>query len=147
MVFLIALFIAWAIVVLPSARKARWTGPWMSARRYRASMMLVAPRTGRQIRRAERRPVDPKVLRARTRRLEIAVFLGAGAISAFMVAGLADRRAAWPVAGIFTALLLMYTAAMVEADRRKMARRVAARRLAREVLVEAPTEPGFAEAV
>jgi hypothetical protein len=147
MVFLIVLFIAWAIVVLPSARKARWMGPWMSARRYRASMLLVAPRTRWQIQRAKPREIDPRVLRTRARRLEIAVFLGAGAFSAFLVAGLADRAAAWPVAGIFTALLLLYTGAIVEADRRKVARRVAARRLAREAVATASPDPSFAEAV
>lgn len=129
MIFLLVLVVAWAILVLPNAKKARFSGPWMSARRYRASMLLVAPRSGAQIRLASRR-VERSTKGHVLRRREIIVFLASGAASAGMVATLADRSEAWPVAGFFTALFLMYTAAVVESDRRKGARRAAARRRA-----------------
>ena len=146
MVFLVLLFIAWAVLVLPNARKAPLVSPWKSARRYRNSMLLVAPPTRADIRRATRTiTIDPKLERTRSRRREIIVFLGSGALSAAVVAAIGDRPGAWPVAGLFAGLFLMYTAAIAEADRRKVARRIEERRRAREA--KRAAEPGYAEAV
>jgi hypothetical protein len=74
------------------------------------------------------------------------VFLAAGALSSVLVGTLAERPGAWPVGGVFAALFLIYTAAVVEADRRKTARRIAARRAAREAAARA-LENEYAEAV
>ena len=145
MVFLALLLAAWAIVVYPKAREARWTRPWMSARRYKRSMRLVAPRTESEMRRATR-PVDTSTQRTLARRKEVVVFLGTGAAFAALAGALSEASAAWPLCGAFTGLLLLYVAAIVEADRRKVLRRVRARRAAR-ALESRPVEREFAEAV
>lgn len=81
-----------------------------------------------------------------TRRKEVAVFLGAGAAFAALAGSLSEARTAWPLCGAFTGLLLLYIAAIVEADRRKVLRRVSARRAAR-LVDDRPPETEFAEAV
>jgi hypothetical protein len=146
-VFLILLLVAWAMVMVPSARKERWAHPAFSTVRYRSSMRMVAPRTRYEVRRAalaaKIRPSD----RTAARRREIVVFLGAGASFAALAATLSDRAAAWPVSGVFAGLLLFYVAAVIEVDRRKVANRVAARRRARAAEDRSPHYEDYAEAV
>ena len=108
-------------------------------------MRMVAPRTAYEIRRATAGD-SPSAQRLRTRRRDVLVFLGAGATFAGLAATLSDVGA-WPVCIAFLALLLMYGAAVNEADRRKAARRVAARRLQREMRPEPVDADYYAEAV
>src|SRR5688500_3134474 len=114
MVFLVLLVVAWALVMVPSARKERWMHPSWSVLRYRTSMKMVAPRTRHEVRRAaldaQVRPSD----RASVRRREIVVFLGAGATFAALAGTLSNRPAAWPISAAFAALLLTYVAALIE---------------------------------
>lgn len=146
MVFLVVLSIAFAMAVLPNARRDRWARPWISARRYRYSMRLVAPRTEWEIKRSAPGVVDGPLQRARARRREIFVFLGAGTIFSAMVAALSERPAAWPICGVFAGILSLYAAAIAEADRRKIARRIEARRRTRAAASE-QAERELAEAV
>lgn len=85
--------------------------------------------------------------RARARRHEVVVFLGSGAFFAALAGSLSDNAAAWPICGAFAGLLVLYVAAVIEADRRRFARRVHARRQARVLAAERVPEPEYAEAV
>jgi hypothetical protein len=146
LVFLFVLLIAFGIVVLPNARRYRWTNPWLSSRRYRYSMRLVAPRTEWEIKRAAPEIVDGPLQRTRARRHEIFVFLGAGTAFSAVVAIFSARPAAWPICCAFAGVLLLYCGAIIEVDRRKVARRIEARRRARAARNEV-AERDFAEAV
>ena len=146
MVFLIILVVAWTLIFLPTARRAKWTRPAASVQRYRSGMRMVAPRTEYEIRRATAGH-SPSEQKLRARRRDVVVFLGTGAAFAGLAATLSDA-AAWPVCITFVAMLLLYAAAVNEADRRKAARRVAARRLQRQLRPQAESvDLDYAEAV
>jgi hypothetical protein len=147
LVFLLVLLIAFGVAVLPSARRDRWSAPWRSARRYRYSMRLVAPRTEWEIKRAAPEVVDGPLQRTRARRREIFVFLGSGVVFSAIVGIFSQRPAAWPTCGAFAALFFIYSGALLEADRRKVVRRVEARKRARADRAASAEERGFAEAV
>jgi hypothetical protein len=145
LVFLILLVVAWGIMVLPRAREHHWSRPSVSTRRHRSSMKMVAPLTESEVRRAYSRAEDPQ-RRTRERRREIIAFFAAGAVSAAIGGTLSDSTLAWPTCAAFSAVLVGYLGAILEADRRQTQRRIAARRAARLALEEREAET-YAEAV
>jgi hypothetical protein len=108
-------------------------------------MKMVAPPTESEVRRVYSRLDEPK-RRARERRRDIIVFLFAGALSAGISGVLSESTLAWPTCAAFTAVLMGYVGAILEADRRQVLRRMEIRRMERAAL-EAAAEESYAEAV
>lgn len=106
---------------------------------------MVAPPTESEVRRMYSRIEGPQ-RRARERRREVIAFLSAAALSAAIGGTLSDSTLAWPTCAVFSAVLLGYVGAILEADRRRVQRRIAERRAAREALGTHEVEV-YAEAV
>ena len=101
--------------------------------------------TESEVRRVHSRLDEPK-RRARERRRDIIAFLFTGAVSAAVAGILSESTLAWPTCAIFSAVLMGYLGAIIEADRREAFRRVQARRMERAA-IEAAAEESYAEAV